>query len=305
MRSVLSQVRDAIREGAGLATAFAKFPHIFSPTFITMIRAAERSGTLEIVIERLAEHAAQQVAFNRKLQSTLAYPIFMLLVGTGVVIFLLSFVVPKVTEIFLDINRALPVPTQILLAVSEGLRTHWLYIIASVLVLICSFKWFIRTPKGKRLHHAQLLKSPLAGAFLRLLIENRIFSTLGMLLKNGVTLVEALDIVRNVAGNSVVEQAIEDMNTGVQEGKTLAECMQRTFAFSPSAIQMIAAGEKSGQLAHMLLIVADDCEEQVNAKLQLLASLMEPLMILVLGGLVGFVVLAIILPIFEMSSLVG
>ncbi|WP_290920656.1 type II secretion system F family protein [Halodesulfovibrio sp.] len=305
MRSVLSQVRDSIREGAGLAAAFAEFPNIFSPTFVTMIKAAETSGTLEIVMERLAEHAEQQVTFNRKLQSTLAYPILMLLVGAGVVTFLLVFVVPKVTQIFMDLNRALPLPTQLLLTVSDFLHDNWLYLAAVIAISVFSFKLFITTSKGKHLHHTQTLKIPLTGTFLRLLIIGRVCRTLGMLLKNGVSLIEALTIVRNVAGNIVVEQTMDAMSKGVQEGKTLAGIMQHSFIFPSSATQMVAAGEKSGQLAQMLLVIADDCDAQVNTKLQILTSLMEPVLILLLGGIVGFIVMAIILPIFEISSLVG
>lgn len=305
MRSVLSQVRDKIREGSGLAVAFSEFPHIFTPTFITMVKAAEASGTLEIVMERLADHAEQQIALSRKVQGTLAYPILMLIVGVGVVIFLLTFVIPKVTQIFLDLDRALPTPTQILLTVSDTLRYNWMYIAATVGLFTLSFRRFIKTPKGKKLHHAQILHVPILGNLLRMMVVGRVCRTLGMLLKNGVSLVEALNIVRNVAGNVILEQNIVDMNKGVQEGKSLTEFMKHSPVFPTTAVQMVAAGEKSGQLAHMLLVVADDCDNQVNAKLQMLTSLMEPVMILVLGGLVGFVVMAIILPIFEMSSLVG
>ena len=305
MRSVLSQVRDKIREGSGLATAFSEFPHIFNPTFITMIKAAESSGTLEIVMERLAEHAEQQIALKRKVQGTLAYPTLMLIVGLGVVVFLLTFVIPKVTQIFLDLDRALPTPTQILLTISHTLRYNWMYIAGGFGLFVMSYKRFINTPKGKKIHHAQILRVPILGSLLRMMVVGRVCRTLGMLLKNGVTLVESLNIVRSVAGNVILEQNIVDMNKGVQEGKSLAEFMSHSEVFPTTAVQMVAAGEKSGQLAHMLLVVADDCDNQVNAKLQMLTSLMEPVMILILGGLVGFVVMAIILPIFEMSSLVG
>lgn len=305
MRSVMSQIRDRIREGTGLAAAFAEYPHIFSPTVITMIRAAESSGTLGIVMERLAEHAEQQLALTRKVQGTLAYPVFMLLVGTAVVIFLLTFVIPKVTQIFIDLDRALPTPTQILLTISAILQQYWMYILGGIAAVIIGIKQFIKTPHGKAIHHAHILRVPVLGSLLRMLVVAKVCRTLGMLLKNGVSLVKALDIVKNVAGNVVLEKDILDMNKGVQEGKSLAEYMRQSTIFPTSAAQMIAAGEKSGQLSHMLLVVADDCDNQVNAKLQIITSLMEPVMILLLGGIVGFVVMAIILPIFEMSSLVG
>lgn len=305
MRSILSQVRDKIREGAGLATAFADFPHIFSPTFLSMIKAAESAGTLESVMERLANHAEQQIALSRKVQGALAYPALMLIVGISVVVFLLTFVLPKVTQIFLDLDRALPTPTQILLNISDMLRYNWMYLVSTAGVLCVTFNHFIKTSYGKKLHHSQVLHIPVAGNLIRLLIVGRACRTLGMLLKNGVPLVESLSIVRNVTGNVILEQSIVDMNKGVQEGKSLAEFMKQSSVFPTTAVQMVAAGEKSGQLSQMLLIVANDCDNQVTTKLQMLTSLMEPVMILILGALVGFIVLAIILPIFEMSSLVG
>ncbi|MCG8530661.1 MAG: type II secretion system F family protein [Desulfovibrionales bacterium] len=305
IRSVLSQIRDRIREGADLAAAFGEFPHIFSPTFITMIRAGETSGTLEIVMERLAEHAEQQIALSRKVQGTMAYPVLMLIVGISVVVFLLTFVIPKVTQIFVDLDRALPTATQMLLFVSNGLRNNWMYIVTTLALTIVFAKRYVQTEQGQTVYHTYILRVPLIGGLIRLLVVGRMCRTLGMLLKNGVSLVKALEIVRNVAGNVVLEKNIYDMNKGVQEGRSLAEFMRQSPVFSTSAVQMVAAGEKSGQLAHMLLVVADDCENQVNSKLQVLTSLMEPVMILILGGLVGFVVMAMILPIFEMSSLVG
>ncbi|MCT4627381.1 type II secretion system F family protein [Halodesulfovibrio sp.] len=305
MRSVLSQIRDRIREGSDLAAAFAEYPHVFNPTFITMIKAAESSGTLGIVMERLAEHAEQQLALTRKVQGTLAYPILMFIVGIAVVVFLLAFVIPKVTQIFIDLDRALPTPTQLLLNVSAALRYNWMYIVGGITIFMISIKQFIKTPRGKIMHHTHILRVPILGSLLQMLVIARVCRTLGMLLKNGVSLVKALDIVKNVAGNVVLEKNISDMNKGVQEGKSLAEFMRNSPIFPTSAVQMVAAGEKSGQLSRMLLVVADDCDNQVNAKLQIITSLMEPVMILLLGGMVGFVVMAIILPIFEMSSLVG
>lgn len=305
MRSVVSQIRDRIREGSDLASAFAENPHIFSPTFISMVNAAESSGTLGIVMERLAEHAEQQLALTRKVRGTLAYPLLMLLVGIAVVIFLLTFVIPKVTQVFIDLDRVLPTPTQILLLISEVLQQYWIYILSGIAAAYIFIKQFVKTPRGKVLHHTNILRVPVLGSLLRLLFVARVCRTLGMLLKNGVSLVKALDIAKNVAGNVILEKNIQDMNKGVQEGKSLAEYMRQSTIFPTSAAQMVAAGEKSGQLSHMLLTVADDCDNQVNAKLQIITSLMEPVMILLLGGIVGFVVMAIILPIFEMSSLVG
>ena len=282
MQGIVSRLRDRIMAGGDLADGLAEFPNVFSSTFVTMVRAGEASGTLELVIERFAEHIEQQVALVRKVQATLAYPILMLFVGIGVVIFLLTFVIPKVTQIFSDMGRALPVPTQILLAVSDGIRSGWWIILLLVLCIM-----------------------PGSAGIYRPLIVGHMTRTLGMLLKNGVTLLKALHIVKSVADNKLMAQAVQNMIDGVQAGRDLSEFMNDPLVFPPLSRQMVAAGERSGQLGEMLLWVANDSENRVASRLQVVTSLMEPVMILLLGGIVGFVVIAIILPIFEMSTLAG
>ena len=305
MQGIVSRLRDRIMAGGDLADGLAEFPNVFSSTFVTMVRAGEASGTLELVIERFAEHIEQQVALVRKVQATLAYPILMLFVGIGVVIFLLTFVIPKVTQIFSDMGRALPVPTQILLAVSDGIRSGWWIILLLVLCIMIGV-WRMRmTEGGKRYAHRLLLRLPGIAGIYRPLIVGHMTRTLGMLLKNGVTLLKALHIVKSVADNKLMAQAIQNMIDGVQAGRDLSEFMNDPLVFPPLSRQMVAAGERSGQLGEMLLWVANDSENRVASRLQVVTSLMEPVMILLLGGIVGFVVIAIILPIFEMSTLAG
>lgn len=305
MQGIVARLRERIMAGGDLADGLAEFPHVFSSTFVTMVRAGEASGTLELVIERFAEHIEQQVALVRKVQATLAYPVLMLFVGIGVVVFLLTFVIPKVTQIFADMGRALPVPTQILLAVSDGIRAWW-WVLAMALALAGIVCWRMgRTPGGRRAAHRLLLRFPGLSGVYRPLIVGHMTRTLGMLLKNGVTLLKALHIVRSVADNTLMIEAVQNMIDGVQAGRDLSEFMDNPLVFPPLSRQMVAAGERSGQLGEMLLWVANDCENRVASRLQIVTSLMEPVMILVLGGLVGFVVIAIILPIFEMSTLAG
>lgn len=305
MQGIVSRLRDRIMAGGDLADGLAEFPNVFSSTFVTMVRAGEASGTLELVIERFAEHIEQQVALVRKVQATLAYPILMLFVGIGVVIFLLTFVIPKVTQIFSDMGRALPVPTQILLAVSNGIRSGWWIILLLVLCIMIDVWRMRRTEGGKRYAHRLLLRLPGIAGIYRPLIVGHMTRTLGMLLKNGVTLLKALHIVKSVADNKLMAQAVQNMIDGVQAGRDLSEFMNDPLVFPPLSRQMVAAGERSGQLGEMLLWVANDSENRVASRLQVVTSLMEPVMILLLGGIVGFVVIAIILPIFEMSTLAG
>ena len=305
MQGIVSRLRDRIMAGGDLADGLAEFPRVFSSTFVTMVRAGEASGTLELVIERFAEHIEQQVALVRKVQATLAYPILMLFVGIGVVIFLLTFVIPKVTQIFSDMGRALPVPTQILLAVSDGIRSGWWIILLLALCIMLGIWRMRRTERGKRYAHRLLLRLPGIAGIYRPLIVGHMARTLGMLLKNGVTLLKALHIVKSVADNKLMAQAVQNMIDGVQAGRDLSEFMDDPLVFPPLSRQMVAAGERSGQLGEMLLWVANDSENRVASRLQVVTSLMEPVMILLLGGIVGFVVIAIILPIFEMSTLAG
>ncbi len=305
MQAIVSRLRERIMAGGDLADGLAEFPNVFSSTFVTMVRAGEASGTLELVVERFAEHIEQQVALVRKVQATLAYPVLMLLVGVGVVIFLLTFVIPKVTQIFSDMGRALPVPTQILLAISDSVRSGWWI---GLLILLAGAVLFWRmgkTENGKRRKHRLLLRFPGISGVYRPLIVGHMTRTLGMLLKNGVTLLKALHIVKSVSDNALMAEAVQNMIDGVQAGRDLSEFMDNPLVFPPLARQMVAAGERSGQLGEMLLWVANDSENRVASHLQVVTSLMEPIMILLLGGIVGFVVIAIILPIFEMSTLAG
>lgn len=305
LQQVLTEVRDSIREGHDLAQAFEEHPRVFNDTFVAMIKAAEASGTLDIVMERLADHLEQQIALSRKINSAMAYPLFMLIVGLGVVSFLLAFIVPKITQIFVDMDRLLPLPTRMLLAMSDFVRTFWPLILLGAAGLALGLWRYARTPAGRKFLHTRMLRTPIIGPVVRHLCVGRFSRTLGMLLKNEVSLVPSLDIVRTVVGNAVLEREVRDMYGGVQEGHTLSEHMERAWVFPETAVQMVTAGEASGQLDKMLLVIADDSEKQVESRLQVLTSLLEPVMILFLAVFVGFIVMAVILPIFEMSNLMG
>ncbi len=305
LRHIMARLRDRIREGGDLADGLAEFPSVFSSTFVTMVRAGEASGTLELVIERYADHMDKQVELVRKVQSTLAYPAFMLVVGLVIVFFLLVFVIPKVTQIFTDLDRALPVPTQILISISDVLRNGWWILLPGLAGAGLLLWQYGRTARGKRRLHRLWLKTPGLRSLLRPLLLGHMARTLGMLLKNGVPLLKALHIVRSISDNTLLAESVDSMINGVQAGRELSSFMTEPLLFPPLARRMVAAGERSGRLADMLLWVAEDSDSLVASRLQMLTALLEPVMILVLGGLVGFVVIAIILPIFEMSSLVS
>ena len=302
---VTASLRDAILAGKDFAQALAAWPNVFSTTFIAMTQAGEASGALDLVMERLATHLEQEVALRRKARSALAYPVLMLIVGFAVLVFLLSFVIPQVTQIFADMGRQLPLPTRVLLGISDSFRQWWMLILAFV-VLLFLFIWRLgKSEKGRKFLQKKLFHLPLAGKIYSQVQLGNFARTLGMLLKNGVPLLKALQIVRAASHNAHVQASVDNMIEGIQSGHDLSSFMTNESVYSPVARQMTAAGEKSGQLAEMLLWVADDAENQTATRLQALTSLLEPVMILILGALVGFVVIAIILPIFEMSTLAG
>jgi general secretion pathway protein F len=304
LHRTLAQIRERINEGSSLAAAMEEQRQAFPPTYAAMVRAGESSGTLELVLERLAEFGEQQEALKRKLQSSLAYPVLILLVSLGVIFFLMSYVVPKVTQIFLDFEQALPLPTIILMQISSLFQAYWwtlpLLFLAGVVIL----KRMTASRRGRTLLDSWLLRMPLIGSLVHNIVLSRYCHTLGTLLKNEVTLLQALGIVRNVVSNSLVQEATDRMIREVSEGSSLARPMSRNFLFPPTMNQLVAAGEQSGQLDAMFLKVAQNSESYVSNRLTALTSLLEPVMILVLGGIVGFVVLAVLLPIFDMSQLI-
>jgi general secretion pathway protein F len=304
LKRILAQIKERVNEGMSLAAAMEEHPQVFGRAFTAMIKAGESSGTLELVLERLADFSEQQLALKRKVQSTLAYPLLMLIVGLSVIFFLMSYVIPKVTQIFLDMDQALPLPTILLIGASSFFRTYWWALLLLLLGLLLLLRRFKNTPRGQETLDRLALNIPLAGEIIRKLAIARFARALGTLLANEVPLLTALDIVRTVVGNTLLTESIDSVRTQVSEGRSMAQPMAGGSFFPSMAVQMVAAGEQSGQLPEMLLKVADIYENEVSTRLSTMTSLMEPIMILVLGAMVGFVVLAVLLPIFEMSHLV-
>ena len=304
VRKVLSRVRERVNEGLSLAAALREHPSVFPSVYTAMVLAGESSGTLEIVMERLADFGEQQLSLQRKIRSTLAYPVLMLIVGLGVVFFLMTYVIPKVTQIFLDMKQALPIPTILLIQVSEFLQRFWpLLIIVGILIWLL-LRYYVRTEKGRRNYHRFQLRSPVVGEIVQKVAIARITRTLGTLLDNGVPLLSALEIVRTMVDNVILARAVDEARQEISEGTSLTAPLARGGVFPPTVIQMISVGEQSGNLEAMLIKTAEALEGEVESRVTTLTSLLEPVMILALGAVVGFVVLAVLLPIFEMSHLV-
>jgi general secretion pathway protein F len=305
LRKVLSQVRERVKEGMSLAAAFQEHPSVFPSIYTAMIHAGETSGTLELVVERLADFGEQQLALQRKIRSTLAYPILMLIVGVGVVVFLMTYVIPRVTQIFVDMKQELPLPTTILIRMSELFHRYWPILLVVIILCILAVRQYVRTDKGRRQYHRLLLKIPIVGVIIEKVAIGRITRTLATLLHNGVPLLSAMDIVQNLVNNVVLQQAIKEARQEISEGASITTPLARGGVFPPSVIQMISVGEQSGNLESMLFKVAETFDSEVESSVTTLTSLLGPMMILFLAFFVGFVVLAVLLPIFEMSHLVG
>ncbi len=300
----MAKIKDMIVEGRSFADALSLYPETFSALYINMVRAGETSGTLEIVLHQLADITEKQQALNSRIRNALAYPILMAFIGSVVLFLLLAFIVPSITGIFTDMNQTLPAPTLFLISLSELFKSFWwgiLIILAAIPVVLRSIK---KTNKGRAMVDKTVLRIPLIGHLAKKIAAARFSRTLGSLLDNGVSMLSALEIVKNIVGNVIISNTIEDAAIKVSKGQGLGASLETSPVFPNLSIQMIQLGEQSGELETMLGKVADVYENEVESTVLGLTALLEPIMILVMGVVVGFIVLSICLPIFEMNQLV-
>lgn len=301
----LGTVRGEVLQGSELNRALAQHPGIFSPLFINMTEVGEHSGTLDQVLGQLADFLEDQARLRSRMQSALAYPILMGVIGSAVLVFLITFVVPKVTRMLEDLGQTLPLPTRLLIAGSDFLAGWWWLLLLLAGVAVTAARRYARSEAGRLKLDRLSLRLPLFGSLNLLLATARLSRTLGTLLHAGVPLLKALAIAVNLLSNRVLRQAVNDAGDAVREGESLAEPLKRSGVFPPMLAQMAAVGERSGELEKMLLRVAETYEHQVELRIAGLLSLLEPVMILVMGTAVGFIVLAILLPIFQASQGMG
>ncbi|MBS3757677.1 MAG: type II secretion system inner membrane protein GspF [Desulfobacterales bacterium] len=303
-KRILSQIKDSIEEGSSFAEALALYPDTFSPIYINMVKSGESSGTLELVLQRLADISERQQALSHRIRSAMAYPILMFIIGVVVLFVLLTYIVPSITAIFTDMGQTLPAPTRLLIATSEFMKTGWWIILLVLIALIFGFRQFKKTNAGKYRIDQVILKLPGIGSLVRKMAVGRFARTLGTLLDNGVSLLTALNIVKNVVGNRLVADTIEYAADEVEKGNSLARALSASDIFPHISIQMVQVGEQSGEIETMLGKVADIYEGEVENTILSLTTLLEPAIILFMGVIVGFIVLSICLPIFEMNQLV-
>lgn len=301
---VLSHLRDAVSQGTALADAMAEHPTVFPELYIGMVRAGETAGALDLVLARLATHTEAQTRLRARVRNALAYPVIMSCISAGIVLLMLGFVVPKVTRIFAEQEQELPLPTRLLLGASSLITEYWWLLALLALGALAAGLALLRRPGGRAWVDRKLLGIPLVGPLLTKVAVARFSSTLATLLGNGIPLLTSLELAGRVIGNEALHEAIEDARTAIREGQSVADPLRRSGLFPPLLTRMIAVGERSGELEPMLERVADAYEQDVESSLAGLTAVLEPIMILVMGGVMIFVVLAILLPIFEINSLV-
>jgi general secretion pathway protein F len=304
LADTMEQVAEDVNTGSTLSDALAKYPDVFSQLFIKMVAAGQASGTLEQVLVHLAEMLERRVHIAGKVKAAIAYPAMMTVVAVSVVVFLLSFVVPSITEIFIEMNRALPWPTRLLITTSSFLRTYLIAIIIVICVAVTGAGIWLRSPEARLLLDRYKLKLPLFGTLFLKLETTRLARTLGILLINGIPILNALEIVKGVIRNSFITKALDSVKELVGKGETVAESIRKTAIFPPIVFHLIATGQISGEIESGLLNIADMYEDEVEQTSQTMMSLLEPAILLVMGAVIGFIVLAILLPIFEINQMI-
>lgn len=302
LRKTIYEVRDRVNEGVTLADSLAAHGRVFSELYVNMVRAGEASGALESVLLRLADIMERQVRLKNKITSMLAYPILMAFVGLGIITFMMGFIVPKIVQVFETQERDLPAVTTVMITSCNFVREWWALILLLVIGGFVAWRIWVSRPDGRRRWDAIKLRLPMLGPLYIKMISARFSRTLGTMLQSGLIMMTALDVVKSVVENKVVENAMDDVKSGVRRGRDLTIPLKETGLFPPMLIHMVELGQRSGELESMLIRVADTYDEDIEMTVNGIVSLLEPLMIVVMGVFVGFLVFSILLPIFDMSS---
>jgi type IV pilus assembly protein PilC len=299
---VILATRADVESGASLADAMSKHPKVFDPLFTNMIAAGEAGGILDTILKRLATYIEKAVKLKSQVKSAMVYPVAVVVIAAVVVGVILWKVIPTFANLFAGLGADLPLPTRIVIALSNGLVRFMPLVIVAIVAGAWGFRSYYATPNGRRVIDASVLKMPVLGPLMRKIAVARFCRTLSTLLASGVSILEALDITARTAGNAVVEDAIQTTRKSIERGETIASPLRDTAVFPPMVVQMIGVGEATGALDTMLGKIADFYEEEVDVAVAGLLTLLEPLMIAFLGGVVGGIVIAMYLPIFGLIS---
>lgn len=301
LKAIIADILDDVQGGATFADSLNKHPKVFSKLFVAMVKSGEAGGMLDEVLNRLADMSEAEEQLKGKVKSALAYPVVMIIAGIGAMFILFSYVIPRITGTFEQLGQALPVPTQILIATSHWFQNYWWLVIAAAGISAVSLAQFIKTPDGRMMWHRMQLRLPIFGPLVQKREVARFARTLGSLLRNGVSILTALDIVREVQNNSVFRSEIDRVVEEITQGSTISRPLADSNIFPTVAVNMIAIGEETGRLPEVLIRISESFETQVDRLVRSLTSLIEPLIICVMGVVVGAVVISMLLPIFSMD----
>ncbi len=305
LKEILSRVRSRVSEGSSLHAAFEEHKSVFSDLYVSMVRAGEASGTLDVVLDRLADFLEKQLELTSKIRGAMIYPAIMFVVGLGVLVFMMTFVIPKVADIFETSNKALPFVTVVLIGASDFLRENFALILVFIAVVFFFAHRYVKTPSGKKIYDRFSLRIPVFGKMSSKVMISRFTRTLSTLLSSGIPLLDSVRVSESVLGNSLYIENIRDVRVKVAEGAAFGNSLGQTGIFPPLVVRMVSVGEEAGKIELMLSKVADMYDTEVDGMLAALTSLLEPVMILIMGVVMGFIVFAILLPVLNLTSVIS
>ncbi|CZG14229.1 TPA: type II secretion system protein GspF [Legionella pneumophila subsp. pneumophila] len=305
VRELIIGVRSKVLEGYGLAQAMAQYPNAFPELYRATVGSGEQTGRLDVVLEKLADYTEKQQQTRQKVQQALIYPLLMIIVSTAIISFLLTFVVPKIIDVFTESGQTLPPMTQLLINLSQFIKSYGLYSLVTIIVALIGFKKSLSNIKIKTAWHQFMLKLPIVSYLVKTINVARYIHTFGILFAAGVSVLETMRVSSSLVTNIVMRQAFDLATLRVREGSGISEALKETKFISPMAIHLIASGEKSGQLSDMMERSASHLDNEVNRLIETSLTLLEPMVILLMGAVVLFIVLATLLPIFSMEQLVA
>jgi type IV pilus assembly protein PilC len=305
LRHIISDVTTRVQGGETFNESIAKHPRVFDRLFVSMVKAGEHGGLLAEILDRLAGFLEASARLRKKIKSAMTYPVIVICIAMAITTFLIVKVVPIFGEIFADFGSKLPAPTQFLIDVSDFMRGEWYFLIAGVAGTIFGVRTFLRSTRGKQLWDRWKLKLPVFGPLVHKICMSRFARTFAQLIRSGVPILEVLDIVGGASGNHVVETSIKGVSADVEKGDNLSVALSKKPIFPPMMLRMVAAGEATGKIDTMLEKMADFWDEEIEAMLDALTSLIEPMLIVFLGVIVGGIVIAMFLPIFKLNEVVS
>ena len=301
-REVLSKVKGKVESGSTLADALGDHPKVFDTLYVQLVAAGEIGGILDTILNRLAQYIEKNEKLKAKVKGAMVYPSVVLVVAVGVTFVLLLFVTPTFEKMFKDFGGAMPAPTQVVIDISKFLQHYILYMVGTTVAIIFAFRAYLNWPKGREQWDAFVIRTPIFGPLIRKVAVARFTRTLGTMISSGVPILDAMEVVAKTAGNKTVEKAIRYTKEKISEGKTIVQPLAETKVFPPMVVQMIGVGEATGAMDQMLTKIADFYDDEVDAAVNALTSLIEPVMMVFLGGVVGGFLIAMYLPIFSIAG---